>query len=294
MEYFSALEHLGKGSSASQSAVSEEDWHHLWISQGLCHKEPLTTSLTGGALADRLAWVFHAGYQGMMRYAFPFLPENGWASYLVAEDKSGEYPGTVLMKSADQLVLSGNKNWVAGSKYVSQLIVRVSRADDEVLVVVNRNDKGTILSHRDKPGFLCELSQGFASFKDVVIPKERIFTLNDLPDNFAQSEPHHVLTALNAFMLSHINQLGGNDDLAKAINITLRLAGELVSNNVVGDEFFLGIADMDAATTESAHLFESFIQGKDSDLHNRWQRDRGLVKLFSRGLQKRAKWLRDG
>ena len=94
-------------------------------------------------------------------------------------------------------------------------------------------------------------------------------------------------------MTSQALKLGGDPDfLNKAIS-SLHLAGKLVEDNTVDDDFFLGIADLDAATTETARSFEQFLEDNDTSLHLRWQRDRGLVKMFSRGLQKRASWLRD-
>lgn len=288
-----ALEQLNKGIIVPVQAASEANWYQVWNEQGLHDCGPIEMALSGGALADRLAWVFLSGYQGMIRYAFPSMPRNGWASYLVAEDKSGEYPGAQIDRSGGQIVLSGNKSWVAASRHTSQLFVRVSMGDD-LIVRVSRNSDGVTINHRQSPGFLGELSQGFVSFNDVIVPEEQILSVGDLPPNFAHLEPQYVLTALNAFMLSHINRLGGFKELASDISKTLHGSCALDSGEAVGDEFFLAVADMDAASTRSAQGFEDFINNKDKELHARWMKDKGLVNMFSRGLQKRASWLRGG
>ena len=292
-EFETELARLKSGDHQPIESSTESKWNENWMSNDVSAHEPLVIALLGGAMADRLAWVFHAGYQGMMRYAFPFCPQQGWASYLVAEDKTGEYPGTVLTKSDDQNKLSGYKSWVAASDHVDHLVVQVTGSEENTLLLIDRNEAGVSLSSRESPGFLADLSQGFAAFESVSVAAERVFSSADQPPNFAQSEPHHVLTALNAFMTSQALKLGGDPDfLNKAIS-SLHLAGKLVEDNTVDDDFFLGIADLDAATTETARSFEQFLEDNDTSLHLRWQRDRGLVKMFSRGLQKRASWIRD-
>jgi hypothetical protein len=157
---------------------------------------------------------------------------------------------------------------------------------------VERDEPGVMLSSRDKPGFLADMSQGFASFEAVTIRDDRVFTSIDLPVNFAHSEPHHVLTALNAFMLSHTLSLGRDTHLVTATASSLRQAADLIDRDAVDDDFFLGIADLDAETTETARIFATFADSRDPELSLRWQKDRGLISMFSKGLQKRAKWLR--
>ena len=292
-KFVDALSALTSGKYVAGSASSESAWHGLWQTADVSHHEPLVIALLGGALADRLDWVFHAGYQGMMRYAFPFCPGPGWASFLVAEDKTGEFPGTAVKEIAGYTHLSGCKSWVAGVEHVDHLIVRVSGADDEVYLVVPAHHSGVVLSSREKPGFLSDLSQGFAKFEDVVINDDQIFARAHLHQNFAYAEAFHVLVALNAFMVSHTVRVGGDADILLTATQSLSNAGDLIDTGAVDDDFFLATADLDVATTRTAELFEMFIEGHDVELFQRWQGGRGVVNMFSRGLQKRAKWMRD-
>jgi len=288
-----AVSQLGSGKHVPEPCVSEDKWYGLWNTKNISDYDHLTVALVGGALADRLSWVFHAGYQGMMRYAFPFCPKSGWASYLVAEDKTGEYPGTVLEPSASDVVLSGYKSWVAASMHVQHLVIRVKGSEEDLFILVDRDESGVSLSSRDKPGFLGDMSQGFAAFENVIIDADRIFTSKHLPVNFEHSESYHLLTALNAFMVSHTLNLGGDSSIVSSATQAVQQAGDLLERNAVDDDFFLGVADLDVATTETARFFETFIESRDSELYRRWKKDRGLVNMFSRGLQKRANWLRN-
>ena len=292
-DFNSELVRLETGKLQPVASSTESEWRKNWIADDVSAHGSLAIALIGGALADRLAWVFHAGYQGMMRYAFPFCPGQGWASYLVAEDKTGEYPGTTLTGSGEVKSLSGYKSWVAAADHVDHLVVQVKGAEDNTLVLVDRNAKGVVLSSRRSPGFLADLSQGFAAFEQVSLAEDRIFGSGILPPNFAQSEPHNVLTALNAFMISHTLKLGGEGEILDAATHSLHASADLLEENKAQDNFFLGLADLDAATTKTAQRFEDFIEDRNSDLYKRWQKDRGLVNMFSRGLQKRAGWLRE-
>jgi hypothetical protein len=285
------LGRLESGSFLPGISSSEGEWRQNWIANNLSSLEPLAMALAGGALADRLAWVFHAGYQGMMRSAFPFCPKDGWASYLVAEDKTGEFPGAAIKKKGESWTLSGSKSWVAASDHVDYLVVRIM--SENSLILLARNDPGVVLSSRDAPGFLADLSQGFATFEQVNLQENQVYSGEILPHNFAQSEPLHVLTALNAFMASYILKHGGDPDILKLALSSLRLAGSLVEEDAVDDTFFLGVADLDTSTSEMAHSFEAFIETANPGLFAEWKKDRGLVNMFSKGLQKKANWLRE-
>lgn len=138
---------------------------------------------------------------------------------------------------------------------------------------------------RDAPGFLSELSQGFAAFENVEIPDNCIFTGDDLPADLSQSEPHHVLTALDAFMVSQSIRLGG-DKTVIDISLEALMRAEMLLDEAVGDEFVIGLADLDKATDDTAKHFSELIEIKAPVLYQCWRKDRGLVNMFSCGLQK--------
>jgi hypothetical protein len=292
-EFSLELDRLTAGSYSPLRCLTEADWHQQWHAGSVSSHPPLVVALLGGALADRLDWVFHAGYQGMMRYAFPYCPQSGWASYLVAEDKTGEFPGAELTMSAEGRILVGFKSWVAASEHVDHLLVKARQGDAEIVVLLASDDTGVRLKSREKPGFLSDLSQGFAAFEDVPVASEQVFPLAQLHENFSYAEALHVLVALNAFMISQVLKTGEDADILQAACRTLQAAGDLVAANVVGDDFFFAIVDLDLATTETAQLFERHVEQRDPELFERWQQGRGVVNMFSRGLKKRAAWLRD-
>ena len=288
------IEQLRGGGFEPAASAAESDWYALWGAGGIGELDSLSVALKGGALADRLAWVFLAGYQGMMRYAFPFCPRDGWSSYVASEDRSGEFPGVTLASGANGYTLSGYKSWVAASDHVDHLVVRVGAGRElEAMIVLDRDAPGVTLTTRPRAEYLGDMSQGRAAFEDVAVAQDRVFGSADLPRKFEHSEPHHVLTAINAFMVSHTIRLGGEAGIVDAALVSLGRALELCGDDVGGDAFIIGLAEIDSATTEAAAAFEALIETGDAALYERWQTDRRLVNMHSGGLQKRARWLLD-
>ena len=284
------LERLENGSIATAVSVNEAAWRGTWTKYEVDKLDTVSMAFMGGALADRLAWVFHSGYQAMMRRAFPFCPIDGWASYLVAEDRSGEYPAAVLEKTDEGKRLSGSKSWVAASDHVDHLVVRAAFEDHHEYALVGRGNTGVRLSSRESPGFLPDLSQGFATFEDVLVSEKRLFSRGDLSSNFSSEEPYHVLLALCAHIAAQTLKHGGR--LTDEIVAPMRMAREMAEKNLSADQFLKSLVRLDGATTRAAHQFGRFIEHENKELFLRWERDKRLVEMFTRGLEKRAKGVR--
>ncbi len=110
MELADVAEGVLQGRIMPVSAQSEADWHAAWLEHEVGSQEEIVTAALGGALSDRLAWVFLAGYQATIRRCFPELPpEHGWCSFVNTEDQSGSLPGTSLTGEPGSLRLSGWK-----------------------------------------------------------------------------------------------------------------------------------------------------------------------------------------
>ncbi len=281
------LEGIESGSIETIVCETEAAWRETWTKHELGKLDSVPMAVAGGALADRLAWVFHAGYQAMLRRAFPFCPTDGWASYLVAEDRSGEYPAAVLEKTTKGKCLSGCKSWVAASEHVDHLVVRAIYEDHNEYVLVEREARGVGLSSRESPGFLPELSQGFAVFENVVVSEKKMFSRDHLSSNFLGEEPYHVLLALSAYMALQTGAHGG--PLTAEIVAPIHLAQQLAEKKVEGDKFMQGVAQLDKATTTAALQFGLFIERENKELFLLWERDKRLVNMFTRGLERRAK-----
>ena len=101
------------GSITPIDAVDEAVSLGEWTKAAAPLPTPPAMAITGGAIADRLAWVFVAGYQAANRRVFPELPVDGWAAYLVSEDRNGELPGVTAAPNDGGFLLNGHKTWLA-------------------------------------------------------------------------------------------------------------------------------------------------------------------------------------
>ena len=73
------------GVKASVKSATEDNYRELWLS-GVAQQNDLgLMAVQGGLLADRLAWVFVAGYQAALRRTFPDQAYSGWAAFAVSE-----------------------------------------------------------------------------------------------------------------------------------------------------------------------------------------------------------------
>lgn len=268
-------------------APTEADWHGIWTSRALGSDAPIVTAVIGGALADRLPWVFVSGYQAANRRAFPELPPSpGWACFAASEDRDGKLPGASLREVDGRLELSGAKTWIAASDHVAQLVVTVGTGEDQRLVAVDRRSEGVTVESYDRSKFLGDMSQGRATFDGAVVEREMPGSTSRW--GFGTGEPLHVLTALNAFMLSHTLALAGPASLIGRTLASIHGAAMLAEHELTANLVTYGLAGLDAHTQAAAEEFEALIEEVDTELHTRWITDRRLVGMFSAGITKRA------
>ena len=89
MDLYELVEELLAARISPISAPTETQFYDAWVERDVNSSDPLVTAALGGALADRLAWVFLSGYQGTIRRCFPDLPaERGWSALVNTEDRS--------------------------------------------------------------------------------------------------------------------------------------------------------------------------------------------------------------
>lgn len=243
--------------------------------------------MIGGALADRLPWVFLSGYQAAIRRAFPKLPASqGWTCFAATEDRDGKLPGASLHEANDRVELSGTKTWVAASDHVAQLLVTVGTAEAQRIVVADRHAEGVTVESYDRASFLGDMSQGRAIFEGAAIELE--LTVPPSGHGFGAAEPLHVLTALNAFMLSHTIALAGPASLVGQTLASILGAAMLSEHELTAGIIPYGLAGLDAHTQAAAEEFQALIEEVDSELHERWSVDRRLVGMFSAGINRHA------
>ena len=124
----------------------------------------------------------------------------------------------------------------------------------------------------------------------MLISEKRLFSRGDLSSNFSSEEPYHVLLALCAHSAAQTLKQGGR--LTDEIVAPMRMAREMAEKNLSADQFLKSLVRLDGATTRAAYQFGRFIEHENKELFLRWERDKRLVEMFTRGLEKRAKGVR--
>ncbi len=161
----------------------------------------LDCALAGALLADRLPWVFTAGYQGTLRNAFPNLKPGGWAAFAATED-AHESPGTSRDAAAGRTVgLPVERVQILGlshSRCVDQLIITINDEQGDKRkargLVIDSKRRGISLTHREQPGFLGSLSQGFAKFDSTEVAVSEVFEFAPIR-LFGRTEAKFVMLA---------------------------------------------------------------------------------------------------
>lgn len=287
------LEAIAAGEVAPAPALTEAEYHDLWLARvaGETPQTPdgpdlVTMAALGGALADRLPWVFVAGYQAALRRAFPEVCGlRGWTCYAASEDRDGKIPGVTL--DEEHSTISGTKTWVATSDHVASLVVSV-RHEGQRLFLVDRDAPGVEVTTPRRAGFLGDMSQGRVTFTDTPathrldVEGARIFGI---------AEPLHVLSALNGYMLAHTTAHAAEHDtghdLIEAVTTALLAASRLAESELDAPTVTVGLAELDAQTQAAAEAFEPLVADADPAFFARWNADRRLITMFSAGIQRR-------
>lgn len=262
---------------------TEQSYYDLWHARGLYALPPGDSAITGGLLADRLAWVFAAGYQATLRNAFAGLPPRGWAAFAATEDSAdpAAHPPVTLDGDSPDYTLNGCKAWVAHSRLVDHLIVTINDPGGDKRaargVIVERDRDGVSLSHRESPGFLAAMSQGFARFERTPVEQGTVFAFEAIRQ-FGRTEAKFVMLAACAFLIAHTDRATALHDslVALAAGILALLAETDTSRQVFAaiDREFQACVDRFEDTTATTQIPD-------------YAADRRLLGLYTARIQRR-------
>lgn len=288
MDLPTLVEDVLRGAITPVTAPAEADYFAAWLDYDAGAHDPAITAVLGGALADRLAWVFVAGYQGTIRRCFPGLPpERGWCSFVNTEDRSGSLPGTSLTGEPGKRRLSGWKTWVATSDHVERLLVS-ARQGETPFILMRRDQPGIRIETGPARGYLSEMAQGRVEFVDVAVREEQLLGDDRTFPTFRSAESAYVRAALNAFIFSQSCRLGGPPALIGGALAGLLGAAAVLRLSLLSAPAAVAMLGCDAHTRALAGEFERFIETADTALYARWMRDRRLVEGAAQGIAARA------
>jgi hypothetical protein len=278
------FERFHAGEFAPVPCTNENDYFSLWLQREIGTLEPVSQAIVGALLADRLSWVFAAGYQATLRAAFTDLPDGGWAAFTAqeAKDDGDNYPPTRLETGADGYQLTGCKSWVGHSRLVGHLIVTVNDpAGDKTktrAVIIDAKRAGVSLTHRQQPKFLGAMSQGFAHFQEVEVAPHELIDFEPIRA-FGRTEAKFVMLAATTYMFARARPESSLSDSLQSIAGAL-LA--LLAENETSKQVYGAI---DRAFQSATDTFEQTI---DTTSFPDYQSDRQLMRMYTARIQRRV------
>ncbi len=267
-------------------------------------REPVDRAIARGALSDRVAFAFAAGYQAALRKLVPAIPDERVVSLCVTEAK-GNHPRaieTTLARDAGGVVrLRGQKRWATHSPHATDLLVavRAGLAADgrpEIkLVRVRADAPGVIVETMHGIAFVPEISHGSVTLDDVAVAGDDVLPGDGYADYvkpFRTVEDVHVAAALAA----HLTRLAFVFDWPPSIREELlahlvMLRGLALSDSrSAATHLALGGAFRDQARLLEA--IEPCWARADEATRARWERDRPLLAVAGTARDKRleAAW----
>ena len=274
MTHSKVYESLVEGGLHRVEAATEAAYCDAWAEHALPRgPDLLAMAMSGGMIADRMAWVFVAGYQAACRHVFPSAALRSWVSYAATEDRDGDppLPGVRLTGTPAAGTLSGNKAWIAAARKVGQLVVRVGTGPEATYFVVDRDRRGITISPKPRD-FLANLSQGWARFEETpvtgadVVDGTRIGLLELV-------EPLYVYAAFCGFVLGGTTE----PDLLAGCHDCLDAVEPALASLQAGDADHI---NLDEANTLVEDLLVR-LTGNRAGAAGRWETDRRIIAMYA-------------
>ena len=274
MTHSKVYESLVEGGLRRVEAANEAAYRDAWTEHALPRgPDLLAMAISGGMIADRMAWVFVAGYQAACRHVFPSAALRSWVSYAATEDRDGDppLPGVRLTGTPSAGTLSGNKAWIAAARSVGQLVVRVGTEPEATYFVVDRDRRGLTIDPKPRD-FLSNLSQGRARFEETPV------TSADLVDGTRIGllefvEPLYVYSAFCGFVLGGIT----DPDLLAGCHDCLDAVEPALASVRAGD---VDHSALDEADTLAEDLLAR-LAGNRAGAAGRWETDHKIIAMYA-------------
>ena len=257
--------------------ADEKAYLQCWLSNVAGEQDPSSMAVQGGLVADRLAWVFVAGYQAALRRTFPDEVLHGWGAFAVSEDRRGDppLPGVDYQRTNGEFVISGHKTWVAAASCVEHLIIKAGRGARARYFNLPRRTQGLEFSLRSA-NFLAEMSQGSAHLEAVTVPSDAALDATQVAQ-FGAREALYIYLAFLAYAGQMWPQWVNRDDCFVLIQ---RLDAALTAEK-------LPLAEVKAIDTSVQQTLAAISPGAGAG-DSRWDKDQRLISMYSPGIQNRT------
>lgn len=191
--------------------MNESKYYEQWVSASQNTLDnPRALAIQTGKISPNPAFVFIAGYQAAIRATFAELKQGGWIAYAASEDRSSESPKPGVTHRDG--CLFGFKTWVAASKQINTLVVKVGRGPEAFYAHLNnllaspnedaldKRPEGLTITTKTDPRFLPDISQGIVEFDQT--PFKMIADVSRVKQ-FGTYEPYYIYVSFLASLIAH-------------------------------------------------------------------------------------------
>ena len=258
-------------------AESEFEYKKIWIEHTSHIDDLLSMAVTGGLIADRLSWVFVAGYQAACRHAFSNCSFEGWVAYAASEDRKENPPLPAVTWDQQNNSVSGVKTWVAAAQTVDQLIIKIGSGSAARYGLVHRNAENLTIETGRTPRFLPELTQGLAHFDHVQGADVEILT-GDQIRLFGLLEPLYIYAAFCGFVMGSTTEhdlVTCSRDCLDGVEPALRSVG---TDN-------LDRVNLQKADARAQDLLVR-LSGNRINASGDWEIDQRLIAMYSKSIRR--------
>ena len=258
-------------------SASEAAYRDAWNERVVpLDSDPLAMAIAGGLIADRMAWVFVAGYQAACRHVFSSAALRSWVSYAATEDREGDppLPGVRLTGEPSSGTLSGNKAWIGAARGMEQLVVRVGTGPGATYFLIERERRGVTIDLKPRD-FLAGLSQGRAHFEETPVTGADVVD-GDGIEMLKFVEPLYVYAAFCGFALSGMCV----SDVVSHCHDCLDAVDEALSSLRAGEVDEVRLGDVDALALDLL----ARLAGNRANAAGEWETDQKIVAMYSRDV----------
>ena len=256
----------------TEAVLSDERaFADMWLRQVAPLSSRVAQAVQGGLLADRLAWVFVAGYQCALRHTFAQLPTDSMAAFAVSEDRKGEppLPGVTATVLNNETKVSGYKTWVACCATLSHLIIKSDRGDKANYYCLERSSHGLTLTPK-YGAFLAEMSQGVAQLNQVAVATPLDATQ---VSHFGTRETLYIYMAFCAWA-------GKFSESAETCEALIHRLARLVEQPPKDEAGLVELKSVDQAV-------QTLRESIPTTAAANYEQDQRLIAMYSSGIQKR-------
>jgi hypothetical protein len=282
-------------SAASEPAATADlaSWRQSVLPAVEEWSTPFAQAVCGGALSDRLGFVFAAGYRAALRALVPESADWGETSLCVTE-AGGAHPRAIQTKldvDGGGFRLTGEKRWSTLAGESDHLLVAASQGTDAEglnrlrMVRVSRSADGVTVTAMPPTPFAPEIPHFSLTFDEVAVGAADLlpgdgYTRYIRP--FRTVEDLHLVTALLGHLLRFATACAWPFRLRESGLQLLSACAQLCASQPTSRVTHLSLAGLLDGIQTLLDELEPYWEQASPPVAERWRRDQPLLEVASK------------